>query len=238
MKKIIILLLFVLSISSCGDDPISKIFKLKAVKNVQVNATDEEIDELKEKAAEYEGLLAEKIETSDKLASVYESLGLQYIYRRNWTLAIDAFEKAIGYGNDKDTVFQKLGAAYANRGKLTSEKKDLLKAENYYKKALELNTGNPDARYGLGLLYYYALGKKDSGFKLIKKITIDIPSYYPARFALGRMFYEDGLNSQSLAVYQSLLNDLNNQKENSLVKEYKKNASQNIDRLIAEGAGK
>lgn len=237
MKNFLIFILLV-CIVSCGDDPISSIFKLKAVKNVQVSATEDEIDELKQQAEKYESLLGEKIETSDKLANVYESLGFQYIYRRNWTLAIEAFEKAIGYGNQKDTVYSKLAAAYANKGEQLNSNEDLNKAEHFYKKAISKNSGNIDARYGLGLLYYYAIDKKDAGLKIIKQITVETPTFYPARFALGRMFYEEGYKTQSLAVYQLIISDLNGEKETSLVKEYKKNASKNIDILISQGVGK
>lgn len=234
MKKIIIFLTICFLLTSCGQDPISSIFKLKSVKNVQIYATDDEVEKLEKEAQKYEDIVGKKIETADKLSGVYESLGLRYIYRRNWDLAISSFEKSISYGNDKDQTFQKLGAAYANRGSLIDNREDLLKAETHYKQSLTINPTNIEARYGLSLLYYYKLNNKQEGQTILKKLVTDVKSFYPARFALARIYYEEQDYSASRAMYQELLHELNSEKKTPVVTEYKKKANENLNRLITE----
>ncbi|MBN1501380.1 MAG: hypothetical protein JW982_14565 [Spirochaetes bacterium] len=235
MNKLCIIMILSAFLMSCGgDDPISRIFKLKAVKNVQVYATDDEIADLEKEAGKYEALVDKKIEASDNLVQVYESLGMRYLYRKDWNSAINALEKSISHGNEKDTVFQKLGTAYANRGAVLNSQDDFLNAEAYYKKTLSINNSNIDAKYGLGLLYYYKLDRKNEGYEIIRQLTVDIKDFYPARFAYGRMEYEENNKNAALGIFQSIYNDLSAVKENPEVADYKKSAKENIDRIISE----
>ena len=102
MRKIVLIIVMLFVLNSCGEDPITRIFKLKSVKNVEFTVSDDEIKSLEDKAVKYESVIDEKIEASGNLIEIYESLGIKYLYKGDWNSAIVSLEKSISHGNVKD----------------------------------------------------------------------------------------------------------------------------------------
>ncbi|MDY6935393.1 MAG: tetratricopeptide repeat protein [Spirochaetota bacterium] len=216
--------------NNCGGESCQDYFTFKSVRTV----SKENIKELTERASKHEEILNEKIESADNLGIIYQQLGEKYLDRRVWNLAIESLEKAVGYGQDTSIVHYSLAIAYANRGQEVASDEDIRKAENHYKRALEITPNYYDASYGLGILLFYAKGDKEEGLKIIEGLIIKNRDYYRARFVLGRFYYELGRLNKSLSIYESLYSDLNTLTDSPQTKEYRKSCQENIERIILE----
>ena len=229
-KKSIILITVLFVFSGCKDSSIEDIFAYKSVKNVK----KDEIVRLKQEAGKYEKKVAERMANTEQLGAIYQELGEKYNDRRSWDPAIDALKKAIGYGRDSARVHYQLALAYANRGVELDSSSDLDKAEHHYKKALSMQSLYPEARYSYSIFLYYQRDKKEKAIRMLEELVIAEPSYYEARFALGRFYYEDRNPQKALSIYEQLYADLEKQPESARVKEYRKNCRQNIERIMRE----
>lgn len=220
-----------LCITGCGEDSwISDLFTLKSVKTVR----DENVEQLKKKASEYEKELDEKLRSADSLSIVYQKLGEKYLDGKAWTSAIEAFKKSIGYGRNTSSVHYSLAVAYANRGSGLANKDDIEKAEHHYKKALEISPDNYEASYGLGILLFYRKQERKEAVKIMENIVQRKKDFYRARFALGRFYYELNKINKSLSIYENIHYDLESKTDSPEVKKYKKESRRNIERLMLE----
>jgi tetratricopeptide (TPR) repeat protein len=211
------------------------LFKLKAVKNVE---GDRNIKELQKKASKYENLLKDKIDTSAKLGNVYKELGEKHLKHENWIQAIESLNKSIGYGHSSSRVHYMLGVAYANIAKKTNDVKKYDTSEFHYKEALKESPRYFEARYGLGLVLYYGKKLKKKGKVYVEQVVVDMPSFHSARFALARIYYEEGNLDKSLSTYESLLSDLDKKKSTKQIEKDKEQIKDNISRIMLEISGK
>lgn len=233
IKKTVIGLVIIVSVSIFACERVKDFFTLGSVKAVK----SESLEELEKRAMEYETNTNKETGAGDKLAIIYQKIGDKYLERKTWTSAINAYEKAIGYGRDSSIVHYSIAVAYANRGKELQDKSDINKAEYQYKRAIEISPDNYDARYGLGILYAYLKNDKAKGLKIFKVLIALNDKYYSARFAVGRIYYELGEKKISLSIYEDLYSDLQKQKKSPQMEEYLKNCKINIERLMTELAG-
>ncbi len=234
MKTIILpLILAVLFMGGCKNGLLEEVFTFKSVKTVE----KDEISRLKKEAGKYEKKVSEKMEHADQLGAIYQQLGEKYNDRRSWDPAIDSLKKAVGYGRDSARVHYQLALAYANRGIELDSNKDLDKAEYHYRKTLSRQPEYTEARYSYSIFLYYSRGEKEKAMKIIKKLVVTNPSYYRARFALGRFHYENKQPQRALSVYEQLYADLQKLPDSARVKEYRENCRQNIQRIMREISG-
>jgi hypothetical protein len=63
---------------------------------------------------------------------------------------------------------------------------------------------------------------------------LEFPSFYPARFALGRIYFENKQYEKSLDVYQSLYSDFENKTDSKKYKKEKENLRENIQTVMAQ----
>lgn len=229
-----IMLLLPLTLAGCKGEFWEDIFQFRFTKAEREGS----IEKLKKKAEEYEKDAREKGTTPGNLAGLYRRMGDRYLEMRSWNLAIDAFQKSIGYGGDSPLVQYALGVAYANRATEAVRDEDAKKAEAHYRRALEMQPDFEDAGYGLAMVLFYLKDEKKDGLDTMKKITAMNRKNYRARFAVGRFYYEMNEPSRALASYEELYSDLQKLPDSALVKEYRKNCRDNIDRLMLELAGK
>jgi len=206
------------------------LFTLGAVKKVR----SESVDNLKSRIKTDESEFKEDLNSAERLGSDYEKLGTKYIERKNWTPAIKSLEKAMGYGKAGSTTHYWLGLAYANRGSELNNKKDIDMAEYHYTEALKINRKLTDAEYGLSILYYYRLNRKDQALSMMKKIVASKPSYYDAHFALARYHYENGHFENSLSVYENLYTILDKRKGSFKTDALKKKCKENISLVMVQ----
>jgi tetratricopeptide (TPR) repeat protein len=196
------------------------------IKDIKNKITDLEKDNIKDAT------------TMKRLAEQYNLLGMYYLDKRMWDMAIDAFTSSMKYGNSGAPAFYSIGLAYANRGNEKNSQDDLSRAESNYRKAIEISRNYADAKYALSILLFYHKNGKDEAQSLLHEIIAANKSYYPARFALGRFNYELGYREKALTIYQELASDLDRLPPSELVKEYKENCKNNITRIQMELSGK
>ena len=192
------------------------------------------IEVLLERALEAEEDIKNDPKSVSKAASAFETIGKRYVERKEWTPAIKYLKKAIEYGSGSGHVHYSIALAYANRGVELQEKKDYLKAEYHYKRSIKVNPKSYDSIYGMAILYYYKLNKKEEAYSKLEYIIKKKPSYYRAKFALARFYYEENKQSKSLWIYRELYDELKSKPNSKQIEEYLKKCDENITRLQTE----
>ena len=196
------------------------------------------IHDVKNKISELEKEKIKDPTTILRLSEQYNLLGMYYLEKRLWDMAIDAFSSSMKYGNAKAPVSYSLGLAYVNRGSEKNSQEDLSKAESHYRRALEISGNYADAKYALAILLFYHKNGKDEAQALLNEIITRNKAYYPARFALGRFNYELGYREKALTIYQELASDLEKLPPSELSSDYKEQCRNNITRIQMELTGK
>ncbi len=233
LRKISLTLLVISSIIALiivfDGEIIKKIFVLKPVRVV----TQSEIKRMEEELSDLTSKSTSNPEVVNKIGVLYQNLGGKYNERGAWDPALDALQKALGYGRNNPLVHYQLAIAYANRGSQIGNKDDIDKAQIHYEKALQMDPNFTEAKYGLAIILFYEKENRTKAVQLMEEIAKQKPTFYRARFALGRFYYENKDLNKSLSVYQDLYTDL--EKVNSpLAKEYKQACKENIQRITAE----
>lgn len=232
-KTALFVAMLLIAVSSCGERPDGS-SKYKSLRSLQIN----DIEELKEKIAEYEGSGRSKAGYVSELSQLHYKLGKKFMERRNWDQAIASLEKSLGYGKDTAATYYSLGLAYANRGKELGRSEDILKAERNYRRALELNRDFSDASYALGILLFYEREEREEGISVMERLIAANRSYYPAHFALGRFYYEVDKKEKALSVYEAIYPELEKRASSSKqYQEYRDSCRENIERLMRELSG-
>ena len=233
LRKITITLLIISSIIAIiivfDGEIIKRIFVLKSVRVV----TQSEIKRIEEELSELTAKSSTNPEAVNKIGVLYQNLGGKYNEKGAWDPAIDALQKALGYGRNTPLVHYQLAIAYANRGTQIENKDDIDKAQIHYEKALQMDPNFIEAKYGLAILLFYQKDNRSKALQLMEEITKQKPTFYRARFALGRFYYENKDLNKSLSVYQDLYTDLEKM-DSPLAKEYKQACKENIQRITTE----
>ena len=218
------------TIVSCGDMSCQEMFSLKSPQLAKGQSAEELIKEI----SRLEPKVKEKSESPNKLGRLYERLGEKYMETKTWNLAIDSFDKAIGYGRNNPLVYYSLGVCFANKANQTKNREEIDKAEAHYRKALELDPRYDNAAYGLGIMLFYLKDDKESALETMRNLSLRNKNFYRARFAMGRFQYEMGRPEKSLAIYESLFSDPEKEGSSPTINEYKRLCRENIDRLMME----
>lgn len=233
LRKISLTLLVISSIIALiiifDGEIIKKIFVLKPVRVV----TQSEIKRMEEELSDLTSKSTSNPEVVNKIGVLYQNLGGKYNERGAWDPAIDALQKALGYGRNNPLVHYQLAIAYANRGSQIGNKDDIDKAQIHYEKALQMDPNFTEAKYGLAIILFYEKENRTKAIQLIEEIAKQKPTFYRARFALGRFYYENKDLNKSLSVYQDLYTDLE-KVDSPQAKEYKQACKENIQRITAE----
>jgi len=152
-------------------------------------------------------------------------LGIAYMEAHDYPRALDAFRHAIKGENSA------AGRSYAKRNMavIYHYQKDLRRAEEFYSAALDETPDNPEALYGLGVIYMTQAQKmeKEGGRRALidSKLAgavIDFksalrlnPFHSPARWGLvtvlahqGERYEREGLTAQARAHYRSALSEI------------------------------
>lgn len=220
--------------TGCKEDSWRNIFTFRPVESVK----EDSIEELEQEAAQYEKEIDEKIGAAGRLGLIYQKIGEKYLDRKAWDAAIKYFEKAVNNGNSSPSVYYSLGVAYGNKAKDFGRPDDIRRAEEYYRKALKIEPDYHDARYGLAVFLFYVRDEKEEAIRITEGLVIRDKNYYPARFALGRFYYETGRPQRALNVFERLYSDLDSLAGSPQIDEYKRNCRDNIERLVKEIAEK
>ena len=198
------------------------------------SAQDQFVRDIKSKIAGLEKDNIKDATTMQRLAEQYNLLGMYYLDKRLWDMAIEAFNSSVKYGNSGAAAYYSLGLAFANRGNEKNSQDDLAKAESSYRRAIEINSNYSDAKYALAILLFYHRNGRDEAQVLLEQVISRNKAFYPARFALGRFNYELGNREKALAIYRELSTDLDKLPPSDIANQYKEECSNNISRIQTE----
>lgn len=196
--------------------------------------SDEKIQEIRKKIAPLEKEEIKDTKTLDILANQYSRLGTIYIEKGLWDLSIEHYEKAIKYGKNTPGVYYSAGLAYANRGREKNDIADIDRAESLYRKAISMQGNYVDAQNALAILLFYHKDERKSAVEIMEGVVARNKKNYMARFTLGRFYYELGKLSRALSIYEDLNADFDRLPPSEIISEYRKNATENIQRIMSE----
>lgn len=200
------------------------------MKHLDSNSIDKIEQDINDSKKRYQ----KQLDSAEKVGSNYEKLGIKYTEQGNWTPAIEAFTKALEYGNAGPEIHFLIGATYANRAKETNSKSDVDLSEKHYKTALAKNPNMHRASYGLGLLYFYLKNDRQKGIEVMRELSVKKNDFYDARFALARFYYESGEPNRALSVYEELYSSLQKRVDSSDSKSMLQECQANINRIKSE----
>jgi len=173
--------------------------------------------------------------TKRRLVQQYNIMGIYYIDKKIFDLAIESFDNSIKYGNNTADVYYSLGLAYGGRSVEKKSSDDIKLAEYNYRKAISLNGRLYDAKYALAILLFYNKDNgQDEAVNLINDILSNNMAHYQARFASGRFQYELGNKREALNIYQRLAADIDKLPSSGISNDYKTQCNNNIERIRSE----
>jgi len=236
MKKILFVLLVisVFTFFGCGESSIPEAVKNLFIPGAVKKVRSSDLEKMQKEADESAKRYRAQLESAEKVRTNYEKLGRRYADNGNWTPAIDCLTKALGYGSVSADTHYVLGASYANRAKETGNKNDMDMAESHYTKSMTKNPELVSAQYGLGLLVFYLKKDYPRGIQIMKELTVRKPDFFEGRFALGRLYYENGEVARALSVYEDLYSALQSRKDSNVTQEMRDNCKANITRIMNE----
>lgn len=195
---------------------------------------DRKIQEIRDTITDLEKDSIKDEKALNTLASQYSRLGTIYIEKGLWDLAIEYYEKAIKYGRNTPGIYYSAGLAYANRGAEKNSGDDFERAESLYRKAVSLQESYYDAQNALAILLFYHRDGQAEATGIMEKVVSRNKKNYIARFTLGRFYYELGKLPQALSIYEDLNTDFDRLPPSEIINDYRKNARENIQRIMSE----
>ncbi len=174
--------------------------------------SDKRIAELKEGIAQYEKEVDRTIKASEQIGVYYRMLGLAYVDRQMYGEALATFEKAISYYPENPNLFNYAGLCAARMAKASvgdekrrSEYFNL--AENYYKRAISIDSGHVAALYGLSILYIFELNRELEAKPLLESILAKQKKNFEAMFLLARIRVVEGAYEDAAALYDTIIKE-------------------------------
>ncbi|MBN1413153.1 MAG: tetratricopeptide repeat protein [Spirochaetales bacterium] len=143
----------------------------------------------------------------------YNAVGLSLIDRGIYKKAYDYLLKALDIFPASGSLFYQMAVctAYIGKSYIKTDKNDkqgdrwIGMAENYYKKAIQLNPSHLDAQYGLGILYMFELNRPEEAIKYFLPIRESQSQNTDVRFALGQAYYMLGQYDNAIQMYDEIL---------------------------------
>jgi len=137
------------------------------------------------------GKLTAALKTEENSVPVHYLLGLNYYRLRDYSKAVDEFQRVLQLSPDYELAVFQLGLALARKG-------DFDTAITMLKRALELDGTNFSAAYNLGAAYAQKQMAPEAIAEFRETIRID-PEYAPGHRALGELLLYQGQVDESVA---------------------------------------
>lgn len=140
--------------------------------------------------------LLEAVKYDKKNAEVWNHLGLAYYGKSEFSLANDAWDKALSLNPNYTDARNNLGAMHMERGQFAAAEKEFKTAlkDLIYDKAYQ-------TQYNLALLYLRQ-GKMLQAEQALKLSVKDNDHYCPAWLSLGRLYKDRGERDRALEAFQ------------------------------------
>jgi len=208
----------------------------------KTNIKKEKIPEWQKDLKEYESILEEKIEASDKTAKLYRKLGETFANMGAYDLCIKNLQKAINLGHHYDKVFYTLGLCQGSKASLHNWNYKMTKAaEETFLSLLKKNPEFDKAKFQLGLLYFHGFTKhnkyqinanfisisqikfRKKAIALIRESQHSDPNNIRTYFALAQIYRIMNQNNLALTQMSMLIELLKKQYPSNYqkLKEYK-----------------
>ncbi len=146
----------------------------------------------------------------------YVNLGVLYIAKRNWSEAINTFEKLLEFPAQYPDYF-----AYNYLGWIYSEKEDYEMAFQTLRKAITSNPTYAPARYNMGLTLF-SLGYENKAIQEFQKATALNPHFSQARHQLGLVYMKKKMFEEALPEFRSVIKISKDEKLKEAAREFVK----------------
>ncbi|MEK7841526.1 MAG: tetratricopeptide repeat protein, partial [Deltaproteobacteria bacterium] len=136
---------------------------------------------------------------NEKFSDAHTNLSAVYLIKKEWDLAITEARSAIA-----DIFYATPELAYFNMGEAFYGKADYLKAEENFKKAIELNPRYWVAYNDLGLTYM-KMNKYKQASDILKLAINNVPNYIDAHYNLGLVLIKLKDKKDALNAFQEVI---------------------------------
>lgn len=186
-------------------------------------------EELRGSIDEFKDIIEEKVEAAINLGIYHKMLGKLYLDNKIYILAREEFKKALVYDPENAVLYYYMALVHA-RDSLSimdeaGEYEEILNAEKYYLRAIELNENFSRALYGLSILYVFKLDQPDKAVDHLEKFLETQKSDYDAMFLLANAYIRIGLPDRAVDIYSTIIKESNNSV-------YKNQAQENRNMLM------
>jgi tetratricopeptide (TPR) repeat protein len=192
------------------------------------------IGDLAEQIKEIENDDSARAQSQTRLQSLYQQIGMQYIEKKLWDMAIESFLNSIKYGKKQPANYYWLGVAYGNRGSENKNSDDIDRAGRYYEKTIELDSAFFEASYALAVLLFFEKNEKEKALSIMEQTAARNNKFYMSRFGLARFYYELQQPEKALGIYRNLDSDLAKLPDSQAIREYRGQCDENIRRIVSE----
>ena len=172
--------------------------------------------------AKAELLTKDLIKDNQKVVFLYNLLGLILIEQKKIDEAINCYEAGIKIDPNFSMIYNNLGLLYFQH----KNDNDIIKIENYYKKAISLNKKLPEAHNNLGSLYNH-LNKTKKAIACYKEAININPKFSFAHHNLGAAYVSVGNYGEAKKYFKESVkldpNSLDTHRMLSRITKYTKN---------------
>jgi tetratricopeptide (TPR) repeat protein len=225
-----LLLLLSMTFFACKDTGCKDIMKGSSLRRYDVSDRIEKINK--------EISLLEKNDKDQqsviRLGDLHEQLATIYIEKEDLDTALIHVDKAFTYRRNNPYLNYLAGLIYGNKGAKSGLKDEINKSEGYYRRAITLKHNYDEALYGLAILLFLYKNERPEPILILEELYKRTPSYYQARFALGRFYYESGRKEEALDIYSILRTDLNKLPDSQIIRTYIESCNANIQKIQNE----
>ena len=211
---VLLLFAFLFILSGCNKTRKNVLDKMKELQPSEYKGQElsmEKVEELKTGIAEYEKEAERTIEAAEQLGVYYKLLAIQYLERSMYGPALDSIEKALFYYPENPILFHLGGVCSGRMAKtdIIGDKRNeyFRRAEEYYLRALALDSGYVDALYGLSVLYIFELDRPFDAEPSVNKILSREKHNYDAMFLLARINVFAGRIEDAVKLYEQIEED-------------------------------
>lgn len=208
MKFVGLLSITVIFLASCsqGRDPYLQ--DLLASEPQGEELADEEIAELRASIRELESELDRRLEISGNLGHFYRVLGKEFMDRRMFGPAMEAIDEALFYEPQNRILFYYMGVSAGQMAAAaldSAERTRLLeRAEAAYLRAIEIDPGYVDARYGLSVLYVFEMERPRDAVVHLERGLEAQPNNVDLLFLRARVAVVEGRISEAVDLYDRI----------------------------------
>lgn len=200
------------TLTGCGDNKFESAYETAQTLSADGSLTDtESIKYFKSSQELLRELAGIKIKAEQRNLYVLEKLLDRYQNLDMWPRAIETAEKLIQLQPTNAEWYIRKGRAHVQMSTVSESHHE--PAERAFRTALEIDANSIRAHFGLGLLYGFHMDEVEKARRHLRKAAYEIPitvknrpEVVDARFALGKLEFQNGRVNQAKEAFDSILN--------------------------------